>query len=99
MLISTFIGHVKVRRSAIRGHPGGAPYLPGPAPAAGSAGGGAALRRGAATAGADEWPVLAADVAQPPGAGEHRQRFGFVGHGPNDLDCQPEAAPTARAGP
>src|SRR5580693_6758044 len=98
MLISTFIGDVKVRGSAFRDHPGGARYLPVPALAAGSAGGGATLRRDAATAGADQRAILAADVAQPPGAGEHRQRFGFVGHGPNDLDCQPEAARTARSG-
>ena len=47
-----------------RRHPSRPRHLPVPAPAAGGAGGRAALRRGAAAAGADQRSVLAADVAQ-----------------------------------
>src|SRR5215510_12368480 len=71
--------------------------MPLPAYAEGGASAGAALRRGAAAGWAQQWPVLAAHIAQSLGTADHGQPLGLARHGPHHSYREPEAARASTA--
>src|SRR5919199_836764 len=95
MLISTYLLRVKAA-PPLRGHAPRPRRLPVLARPARRPRPGAALRRGAAPARADQRPVLPAHGTEPPGAAGHGRGRVAARHGPHDAHRRPEAAGAPR---